>query len=97
MKRLSIFSPRWWHAHCHSRKRPVGDFVEVVGDITKFYEKYETMGNGTATIQVIKNPSSALGYSTVDGVVVEKIVRDGQVLIVRDGKAYNTMGQEITE
>ena len=26
---------------------------------------------------------------------VEKVVRNGQVLIIRDGKTYNMMGQEI--
>ena len=77
----------------------VGDFVEVVGDITQYTKddntKYETMGKGTATIKVLPNPSTAIDDINADGVVVEKVVRNGQVLIVRDGKTYNVIGKMV--
>mgnify|MGYP002516000758 FL=1 len=73
----------------------VGDLVEVVGDITQYNGTYETMGRGTATIKVIPDTTTALDNNTVDEVVVEKVIRDGQVLIIRDGKIYNLMGKEI--
>ena len=73
----------------------VGDLVEVVGDITQYNGTYETMGRGTATIKVIPDTTTALDNNTVDEVVVEKVIRDGQVLIIRDGNIYNLMGKEI--
>ncbi len=77
----------------------VGNFVEVVGDITQYTKDgsttYETMGKGTATIQVLPNPSTALDDINADGVVVEKVVRNGQVLIIRDGKTYNVIGKMV--
>ena len=73
----------------------VGDLVEVVGDITQYDGTYETMGRGTATIKVIPDTTTALDNNTVDEVVVEKVIRDGQVLIIRDGNIYNLMGKEI--
>ena len=162
----------------------VGDFVEVVGDITQYTKddntKYETMGKGTATINIlipapkvyavmaeydatmgsvacgeetdfeigeyeknteitltatpkdgykfmnwtvnvgedentetanpltitvtadmtitanfVKNVSTAIDDINADGVVVEKVIRNGQVLIIRDGKTYNVIGKMI--
>ncbi|MCM1035141.1 MAG: Ig-like domain-containing protein, partial [Paludibacter sp.] len=32
----------------------VGDFVEIVGDITKYNTTYETMGKGSATVSILK-------------------------------------------
>ena len=148
----------------------VGDFVEVIGDITKYNSTYETMGKGTATIEILvpapqmytitaqvndeamgtvtgagtfeenteitltatakegykfmswtvgeetntenpltitvikdmtitanfaKDAATAIDGINADGIVVEKVVRDGQVLIVRDGKTYDMMGQMV--
>ena len=73
----------------------IGDYVEVIGEITKHNTTIETVGNGAATIQKIKETGTALDNSTGDKVVVEKVVRNGQVLIIRDGNIYNLMGKEI--
>ena len=46
--------------------------------------------------QVITKPSNpTLLDNTVVAPQVQKIVRDGQVLIIRDGKTFNMMGQEV--
>ena len=46
--------------------------------------------------QVITKPSNPTVLdNTVVAPQVEKIVRDGQVLIIRDGKTFNMMGQEV--
>ena len=73
----------------------IGDYVEVIGEITKYNTTIETVGKGAATIQKIKETGTALDNSTGDKVVVEKVVRNGQVLIIRDGNIYNLMGKEI--
>lgn len=41
-----------------------------------------------------QGPATALDNTTV-APQVQKIVRDGQVLIIRDGKTFNMMGQEV--
>lgn len=41
-----------------------------------------------------QGPATAVDNTTV-APQVEKIVRDGQVLIIRDGKTFNMMGQEV--
>lgn len=48
-----------------------------------FTQKEQTDGPATAIDNTVVAPQ------------VEKIVRDGQVLIIRDGKTYNMMGQEV--
>ena len=48
-----------------------------------FSEKEQTDGPATAIDNTVVAPQ------------VEKIVRDGQVLIIRDGKTFNMMGQEV--
>jgi hypothetical protein len=56
-------------------------------------------GQGYHAIRiVIGKPKSATGLVTVNGErlsVSGKVIRNGQVLIIRDGKAYNMLGQEI--
>lgn len=73
----------------------IGDYVEVIGEITKYNTTIETVGKGAATIKKIENTGTALDNNTVDGVVVEKVIRDGQVLIIRDGKIYNAQGAKL--
>ena len=68
-------------------------YVNEDGDLTihlfadakvyTFSEKEQTDGPATAIDNTIVAPQ------------VEKIIRDGQVLIIRDGKTYNMMGQEV--
>ena len=49
----------------------------------------------TITANFVKDVSTAIGDINADGVVVEKVVRNGQVLIVRDGKTYNVIGKMV--
>ena len=68
-------------------------YVDEDGDLTiylwadakvyTFSEKEQTDG-----------PATAIDNTTV-APQVQKIIRDGQVLIIRDGKTYNMMGQEV--
>ena len=68
-------------------------YVDEDGDLTihlfadakvyTFSEKEQTDGPATAIDNTIVAPQ------------VQKIVRNGQVLIIRDGKTYNMMGQEV--
>lgn len=49
---------------------------------------------------VIGKPKSATGIVTVNGErlsVSGKVIRNGQVLIIRDGKTYNTFGQPVNQ
>lgn len=72
----------------------VGDFVEVVGELTKYKETYETMGSGSATVEVIV--LSANKYATEDAAAkVEKRIENGQVVIIRNGVRYNAVGAVI--
>lgn len=51
-----------------------------------------------ATRIVIGKPKSATGFETTNASAIHggsKILRNGQVLIIRDSKAYNMLGQEI--
>lgn len=67
--------------------------IDTNGDLTiylwadakvyTFSEKEQTDGPATAIDNTVIAPQ------------VQKIIRDGQVLIIRDGKTYNMMGQEV--
>lgn len=46
------------------------------------------IGNGTTAIEEV-------GSETATAVRSEKILRDGQILIIRDGRTYNALGQEV--
>ena len=68
----------------------VGDYVSLTGQI-KRYNTTPQIQHGDVTI---------LSQETgVDDVVIhktfDKILRDGQLLIIRDDKTYNVMGQEL--
>ena len=74
----------------------VGDYVEVVGDITKYTDKdnnttYETMGKGNATIKVIGDATAVEEVEVAPAKVV-KVVENGQLVIIRDGVRYNAVG-----
>lgn len=63
-----------------------GLIVTLVGDATLYtlnVELTQDPGPGTAVDNTILAPQ------------VEKVVRNGQVLIIRDGKTFNMMGQEV--
>lgn len=74
----------------------VGDYVEVVGDITKYTDKdnnttYETMGKGNATIKVIGGATAVEEVEVAPAKAV-KVVENGQLIIIRDGVRYNAVG-----
>ncbi len=71
----------------------VGDYVEVVGELTKFNETYETMGKGTSTIKVIT--PSAINYTKEGAAKAVKVIENGQLVIIRDGVRYNAVGTVI--
>ena len=75
----------------------VGDYVEVVGDITQYNGTYETAGRGTATIRVITSVSTDTDNAMVQTAETTKILSGGQVIIIRSNKAYNLLGQEISK
>ena len=78
-----------------------GDLVAASASSEYIY-KYALPTNNNTCITpapkalVITKPSNPTAIdNTVVAPQVEKIVRNGQVLIIRDGKTYNMMGQEV--
>lgn len=71
----------------------VGDYIEVIGDITKYSSTYETAQGGS--IEVIKKKTPTSTENAEETISIQKVLRDGQVLLIRDGKAYNVMGQRV--
>ena len=72
---------------------------QKVDDNTVMIYQYHPV-NGAAMWKVTYTPAEDPGLGTaVDNTIVapqvQKIVRNGQVLIIRDGKTYNMMGQEV--
>ena len=68
----------------------VGDYVSVRGHLMRY----------NSTAQIKNGDVTVLSYGTgVDDVVIhktfDKILRDGQLLILRGGKTYTIMGQEL--
>ena len=68
----------------------VGDYVSVRGHLMRY----------NSTAQIKNGDVTVLSYGIgVDDVVIhktfDKILRDGQLLIIRDDKTYNVMGQEM--
>jgi hypothetical protein len=82
-----------------------GDFVIVYGELTHFkYDAnsdsdYETVGGGKAYIWKSTNPLLADTESGVEDVIVNekmtKVIKDGKMYIIRDGKAYNVLGAQL--
>ena len=78
-----------------------GDLVAASASSEYIY-KYALPTNNNTCITpapkalVITKPSNPTAIdNTIVAPQVEKIVRNGQVLIIRDGKTYNMMGQEV--
>ena len=74
----------------------VGDYVEVVGSLVNYYGTTpEVYTGGTYTIipEGVTTDANNIKEAT-DGSYI-KFLRDGQLLIHRDGKTYNLMGQEL--
>ena len=72
----------------------VGDYVEVVGDLTKYNTTPETVGKGNATVAKLANPTTAIDNTTLRTPSV-KTIENGQLVIIRDGVKYNTMGVKL--
>ena len=78
-----------------------GDLYVVNSSNEKFQKFVVPTNNNTCTTpapkaQVITKPSNpTLLDNTTVAPQVQKIVRNGQVLIIRDGKTFNMMGQEV--
>ena len=72
----------------------VGDYVEVVGDLTKYNTTPETVGKGNATVVKLANPTTAIDNTTLRTPSV-KTIENGQLVIIRDGVKYNAMGIQL--
>ena len=72
----------------------VGDYVEVVGDLTKYNTTPETVGKGNATVAKLANPTTAIDNTTLRTPSV-KTIENGQLVIIRDGVKYNAMGIQL--
>ncbi|MGN0208952.1 MAG: Ig-like domain-containing protein, partial [Paludibacteraceae bacterium] len=65
----------------------VGDYVEVVGDLTKYGDIPETVGKGNATVAKLATPITAIDNTTLSTPSV-KTIENGQLVILRDGVKY---------
>ena len=70
----------------------VGDYVEVVGDLTKFNTTPELAAG--CSIKKLDNPTTAIDNATLSTPSV-KTIENGQLVIIRDGKKYNAMGVQL--
>ncbi|MGM9837919.1 MAG: Ig domain-containing protein [Paludibacteraceae bacterium] len=68
----------------------VGDYVEVIGDLTKYGTTPETVAK-TATVKKLADPATAIENATVAEKAV-KMIEDGQLVIIREGVKYNAQG-----
>ena len=79
----------------------IGDYVEAVGTLVNYGGTTpEINAGGTYTIltkhEENGSTSSVENTNTQSPMTnCQKIIRDGQLLILRDGKTYNAMGQEL--
>ena len=73
----------------------VGDFVEVVGTLVNYNGLLPEVYPGIYTI--VNEPGSPTGTSDILSPTsnTQKLVKDGQLLIIHDGKTYTVMGAEV--
>ena len=73
----------------------VGDFVEVVGKLVNYNGYLPEVYPGVYTI--VNEPELPTGTSDIQLPTsnTKKVVKDGQLLILRDGVEYTIMGQEL--
>ena len=73
----------------------VGDFVEVVGKLVNYNGYLPEVYPGV--YKIVNEPEIPTGTSDIQLPTsnTKKVVKDGQLLILRDGKTYNAMGQEL--
>ena len=77
-----------------------GDLYVVSASVERFYKFAVPTTNNTCTTPAKASLVISGGTATsIDNVAVsmdaQKIVRNGQVLIIRDGKTFNMLGQEV--
>lgn len=72
-----------------------GDFVEVVGKLVNYNGYLPEVYPGVYTI--VNEPEIPTGTSDIQLPTsnTKKVVKAGQLLILRDGKTYNVIGQEL--
>ena len=70
----------------------IGDYVEVVGDLTR-YNTIPELAAG-CSIKKLANPTTAIDNTTLRTPSV-KTIENGQLVIIRDGVKYNTMGVKL--
>ncbi|MDD6641234.1 MAG: Ig-like domain-containing protein [Bacteroidales bacterium] len=72
----------------------VGDFVEVVGDLTKFKTTAETVGKGNATAEIITKGST----TAIESVEMSNIyAHSGRIYGAEQGRIYTINGMDVTE
>ena len=69
----------------------VGDYVEIVGNLTKYNTTPETTGRGTSTVKKLADPTTGVDNATIAEKAV-KMIEDGQLVIIREGVKYNAQG-----
>lgn len=72
----------------------VGDYVEIVGNLTKYNTTPETTGRGTSTVKKLADPTTGVDNATVEQKSV-KMIENGQLVIIREGVKYNAQGAVI--
>lgn len=77
-----------------------GDLYVVSAGTETFYKFALPTDNNTCTTpapkaQVVVKSGTTAVDNVVEAVTVQKIVRNGQVLIIRDAKTFNMLGQEV--
>ena len=67
------------------------DYVGVVGFIEKDADQYILITNGQATI----NPAEGIEHININAPKAQKVLMDGVIYIVRDGKIFNLQGAQV--
>lgn len=72
----------------------VGDFVEIVGDLTKYNTTAETVKGGTATVELIQKGST----TALESVEMLNIyANNGRIYGAEQGRIYTINGMDVTE
>ena len=72
----------------------VGDFVEIVGDLTKYNTTAETVKGGTATVELIQKGST----TALESVEMSNIyANNGRIYGAEQGRIYTINGMDVTE
>ena len=73
----------------------VGDFVEAVGTLVNYNGNSPEVYPGVYTIVAEPEFPTDTSDTQLQTSNTKKLVQDGQLLIIRDGKTYTIMGQEL--